>query len=183
MFTPEAVAGYVTTALFAIIDLLVTYFIVKHFLFKPILKVLRKRKAEVETELTHAEEYLTDAEKKLADATERLNNSSHEATVIITNARTTAESTGENILAEARHEAASMLTRADTEVSRMRVTMLNEVRDEVADLSVAIASKVIGHVMDESRQHEMVDRLVDQEISIAKEKAAKSNTSEVKDNA
>lgn len=183
MFTPEAVAGYVTTALFAIIDLLVTYFIVKHFLFKPILKVLRKRKTEVETELTHAEEYLTDAEKKLADANERLNNSGHEASVIMSNARATAETSGVTILAEARHEAATMLTRADSEVSRMRVTMLNEVRDEVADLSVAIASKVIGQVMDESRQHELVNQLVDQEIMKAKEKAAESSPSEVKDNA
>lgn len=183
MFSPEAVAGYAVTALFAIIDLLVTYFIVKRFLFKPILKVLRKRKVEVETELAHAEEYLTDAERKLADAAERLANSGHEASVILTDARTQAESTGETILAEARHNAAGMLTRADSEISRMRVTMLNEVRDEVADLSVAIASKVIGQVMDESRQHELVNRLVDQEISNAKEKAASGSPSEVKDNA
>ena len=53
-----------------------------------------------------------------------------------------------------------MLTRADSEISRMRVTMLNDVRDEVADLSVAIASKVIGQVMDERRQRELVEHFM-----------------------
>jgi F-type H+-transporting ATPase subunit b len=70
MFTPEAMAGYAVTAILTIVNLLVTYYVLKRFLFKPILKILRKRKLEVETELAQAEEKLTDAESKLASATE-----------------------------------------------------------------------------------------------------------------
>jgi F-type H+-transporting ATPase subunit b len=65
-----------------------------------------------------------------------------------------------------------LLTRADAEIVRMRVTMLNEVRDEVADLSVAIASKVIGQVMDEKRQREMVERLIDEQMQAAPKTSA-----------
>ena len=36
------------TAIFTIINLLITYFVLKRFLFKPILNILRKRKTEVE---------------------------------------------------------------------------------------------------------------------------------------
>jgi F-type H+-transporting ATPase subunit b len=164
MFSPESMAGYATTAILTIINLLITYLVLKRFLFKPILRILRKRKEEVESELTQAEAKLTQAENKLADATERLENSNHEASVILTTARSQAEIQSEAILSDAKREAAGMLSRAENDISRMRVTMLNDVRDEVADLSVAIASKVIGQVMDERRQHELVEHFMDEQI-------------------
>jgi F-type H+-transporting ATPase subunit b len=164
MFTPEAMAGYAVTAVLTIVNLLVTYYVLKRFLFKPILKVLRKRKLEVETELAQAEEKLTDAEAKLASAAERLDNSSHEAAGILMNARSQAEIQGEGIVTEAKHNAASLLTHADAEIARMRLSMLNNVRDEVADLSVAIASKVVGQVMDERRQRELVDQFIKEQM-------------------
>lgn len=172
MFEPEAVAGYAVTAIFTIVNLLITYLVLKRFLFKPILKVLRKRKTEVESELNQAEQRLSDADARLVKANERLDHSAHEAAAIVTNARTQADAQSETILSEAKQEAANLLTRADAEVARMRVTMLNEVRDEVADLSVAIASKVIGQVMDEKRQREMVDRLIDEQMQAAPKNAS-----------
>jgi len=167
MFEPEAVAGYAVTAIFTVINLLITYLILKQFLFKPILNILRKRKAEVESELNQAEQKLSDADARLHKASERMDSSVHEAAAIVANARTQAEAQSEAIVTEAKQEAATLLTRADAEIARMRVTMLNEVRDEVADLSVAIASKVIGQVMDEKKQREMVERLIDEQMQAA----------------
>jgi len=43
--------------------------------------------------------------------------------------------------------------------------MLNGIRDEVADLAVAIASKVIGKVMDEKRQRDLVEQFIDAEMA------------------
>jgi F-type H+-transporting ATPase subunit b len=161
MFTPEALAGYAVAALFTVINLVVTYFILKRFLFKPILKLLRKRRTDVENELSQAAGKLTEAESKLAKADERLDNSNREAAMILTGARSQAEIQSEAILSDARRESAAMLVRAENEISRMRLTMLNDVRDEVADLSVAIASKVVGQVMDEKRQRQLVDQFLD----------------------
>ncbi len=164
MFTAEAMAGYAATAVLTIINLLVTYFVLKRFLFKPILNILRKRKEEVESELASAEGKLTDAEAKLSEANSRLENSSHEAATLLSTARSQAETQRDAILLDAKQESAGMLTRAEAEISRMRVTLLNDVRDEVADLSVSIASKVIGQVMDERRQHELVEKFLDEQI-------------------
>jgi F-type H+-transporting ATPase subunit b len=164
MFTPEAMAGYVSTAILTIVNLLVTYFILKRFLFKPILNVLRKRKIEVESELSDAAEKLKLAEEKLTDATGRLSNSNHEAATILTTARSQAEIQRESIMSDAKREIAGMYTRADAEINRMRITMLNDVRDEVADLSVAIASKVIGQAMDDQRQRELIEHFMDDQM-------------------
>jgi F-type H+-transporting ATPase subunit b len=179
MFTPEAVAGYLVTAIFTIVNLLVTYFVLKRFLFKPILKILRKRRTDVENELNQAEEKLTDADTRLAKAHERLENSSHEASAIVAAARSQAEAQAGNIMTEAKQEATALVSRADVEVARMRIAMLNEVRDEIADLSVTIASKVIGQVMDEKRQRELVDRFLDEQMQ---DSNLSSQPSEVKNN-
>lgn len=164
MFTPEAIAGYSGTALFTIINLLVTYFVLKRFLFKPIMKVLRTRREGIEKLIKETAEKQEEADSQLAEANRRIHLSTREAAEIVTAAKSQAEVQSENILSEARHEATAMVERADGEISRMRVTMLNEVRDEVADLSVAIASKVIGKVLDEQHQRALVDEFLDEKL-------------------
>jgi len=164
MFTPEALAGYTTTAFFTIINLLANYLILKHFLFKPIIKVLRTRREGIEKLQKETEERREAAERQLAEATRRIQQSNRDASEIVTAAKSQAEIQSESILSDARKEATAMVARADGEISRMKVTMLNEVRDEVADLSVAIASKVIGKALDEQRQRELVEQFLDEKI-------------------
>ena len=177
MFTAEALASYSTLAILTIINLLVTYWVLKRFLFKPVLKMLRKRREDIEQELKQAEEKLDLADLKMTDATARLDNSSHEAATILNAARSQAEIQSESILSDAKRDAAGMLTRADAEINRMRITMLNDVRDEVADLSVAVASKVIGQVMDEHHQRELVDHFLDEEIKQSQSNKAANGVS------
>lgn len=168
MFTAEALAGYVVDAIITVINLFVSYIVLKRFLFKPVLKLLRNRKTAVEQDLSEAELRMAEAREKLAKADLRLDKSSQEAAEIIQTSRSQAEVQSEAILSEAKREAAGILSRADGEVERMRVSMLNEIRDEVADLSVAIASKVIGRAMDDKRQHELVDQFMDEEMKTRK---------------
>lgn len=168
MFTAEALAGYVVDAIITVINLFVSYIILKRFLFKPILNLLRKRKTAVEQDLSEADSRMAEARDKLAKADLRLDKSSQEAAEIIQTARSQAEVQSEAILSEAKRDAAGILSRADGEIDRMRVSMLNDIRDEVADLSVAIASKVIGKAMDDKRQHELVDQFLNAEMKSRK---------------
>ena len=139
MFTPEAIAGYTDVALFTVINLMVTYFVLKRFLFKPILKVLQTRREKVEILVSETEKERLEAESLLTEANHRLQQSGREASEILISAKSQAEAQRETILSDARKEATGMISRADGEIGRMKTSMLNEVRDEVADLSVAIA--------------------------------------------
>ncbi|MDW7656837.1 MAG: F0F1 ATP synthase subunit B [Bacillota bacterium] len=179
MFTPEAIASYLSAAIVTVINLLAAYFILKHFLFRPILKMLRKRRLMITDELKQAEEKLSQAEDKMNQAEAKLDASTHEAAEILNEARSQADRQSEAILGEARRNAAGLITRAETEVNRMRITMLNDVRNEVADLAVAIASKVIGQAMDSHRQHELVDQFLEE--SMAKKKGTDNDAKEVPD--
>ncbi len=178
MFAPEMMANYASTAFFAIINLLVSYYILNRFLFKPIMNMLRKRQEEVSSVIEDAEVRLREAEDKMATADLRLDQSSREASDIVSTARSQAEVQSESILQEARRESATRLTRADNEINRLRTAMLNNIRDEVADLSVTIASKVIGEAMDSKRQREMVDAFLNEEISKAQKASPTSSAAE-----
>ena len=172
MFSAEALANYASSAVFTIINLMVSFFIRHRFLFKPLLKLLRNRREYVASELEEADSKLKDANEQIASAEMRLHRSHQEAADIISNARSQAEIQSEAILSDARKEAAAILSRADSDIARMRVTMLNGIRDEVADLAVAIASKVIGKVMDEKRQRDLVEQFIDAEMATNKSPVA-----------
>lgn len=166
MFTPEALAGYVSDAFLTILNLLIAYFILRWLLFKPLLKILKKRRELVASQLQTASEKMADAEKQLNEANERLNASNHEAADIVASARVMAEQQSEETIAAARSEAAHIMSRTDEEMRRMKLAIMQQSRDEVADLSVAIASKVIGKAMDPDRQRDLVRQLIREEPSL-----------------
>lgn len=178
MFGPEAVAGYAVDAIFAIINLLVAYLILKRFLFKPLLKMLSKRKNEIQSDLDQAEEKLHEADARLSLVNERLEQSGREAADLISHARAQAEKQREDILAEANQEASRLLSRADTEITRMRTTLINDVRDEIADLSVTVAAKVIGRTLDDEGQLALVGRLLDEKLPVSSVAKGGSNPDE-----
>jgi F-type H+-transporting ATPase subunit b len=171
MFTPEALASYLSLAIITILNLLVMYFILKRFLFKPILKVLRKRRELISGELKTAEEKRKTVEEKLRQADAKLEAATHEAAEILNEARTHAKSQSEALLTEAKRRASGAISKAETEINRMRISMLNEIRDEVADLAVSISAKVIGETFDEHHQRERIEQLLDQELAQAKKNA------------
>ena len=51
MFSAEALANYASSAVFTIINLLVTYWVIRKFLFKPAMKFMAKRQAAIENEI------------------------------------------------------------------------------------------------------------------------------------
>lgn len=73
---------------------------------------------------------------------------------IMTDAREKAEAETQKILAEARKQ-----------IKQEKDDALNEIRSQIAILSMAVAEKVIGKELEGSaRQHEYIERLVDEKI-------------------
>jgi F-type H+-transporting ATPase subunit b len=155
---------HIVTGIFTIINLLVTYFVLKRFLFKPVMTYMKKRQTNIENDLREAQAKIDEAEMRTMEATEKVEGAVKEASGIVGDAKVSAESQRDSILASARQEAADLLKRADGDIARMRNAMLEDMKTEVAELSVAIATKVIGQSVDQDRQKELVSRLVDDEL-------------------
>lgn len=166
LLTPDQFAGYAVTAVWTIINLIIAYIVLKHFVFKPIIRLLNKRRETVLSELEDAANKTATAQALLTEATKRIENSKNEASVIMSDARVQAEKQSQTIVNAARAEAITVVDRASEDAKRMHNAMLDQMRDEVADLAIAIATKVVGSIIDDTHQKEMSDRIMDETLKV-----------------
>ncbi|MHB1454483.1 MAG: F0F1 ATP synthase subunit B [Saccharofermentanales bacterium] len=164
LISPENLAGYLVTAFFTIINLLVTYVIIRRFLFKPAISFMKKRREAVAAELENAKTKKKEADELLSEARIRIEKSTHEATNIVEDAKTQAEMQSGAILETSRREAIEIVARGHDDVERMKKAAVEDMRDEVADLSIAIAYKIVSQSIDEKRQRELVEQFIGEEL-------------------
>ena len=164
LFDPDQLAGYAVTAVWTVINLLVAYVILRRFVFNPIIRLLNKRRETVMKEFEDAAKKTADAQALLAEANKRIDDSKNEASTIVSDARVQAEKQGRTIVNAAHTEAASIVDRATEDAKRMHNAMLDQMRDEVADLAIAIATKVVGSIIDDTHQKEISERILDETL-------------------
>ena len=122
---------------------LITFLIIKKFLFKPVKKMLAARVEEVKAIYSNAEKAQSEAEQMRSEYTERLSKAKAEAAEIVGSATRRATVRSEEILRESSQQAAAMMKKAENTIEQERKKAMNELKDEVASLSVMIASKVV----------------------------------------
>lgn len=164
LFAPEQVAGFVVTGIMVIINLFVTYLILRRFVFKPIIKLLNKRRETVMKEFEDAAKKTADAQTILAEANRRIEDSKNEASTIVSDARVQAEKQAVTIVNVAHAEATTIVNRATDDAKRMHNAMLDQMRDEVADLAIAIATKVVGSIIDDTHQKDISERILSETL-------------------
>ena len=125
---------------------LITFLIIKKFLFGPVRKMLAQRE---------------DAEQKRAEYTERLSKAKEEAAEIVGSATRRATVRSEEILKESSQQAAAMMKKAETTIEQERKKAMNELKDEVASLSVMIASKVVERDVKEADHERFIEDFID----------------------
>ena len=92
---------------------LITFLIIKKFLFGPVRKMLAQREEEVKTIYSAAEQAQTEAEQKRTEYTERLSKAKEEAAEIVGSATRRATVRSEEILKESSQQAAAMMKKAE----------------------------------------------------------------------
>ena len=105
---------------------LITFAIIKKFLFKPVRKMLAQREEEVKTIYSAAEQAQTEAEQKRTEYTERLSKAKEEAAEIVGSATRRATVRSEEILKESSQQAAAMMKKAETTIEQERKKAMSE---------------------------------------------------------
>ncbi|MDY3618808.1 F0F1 ATP synthase subunit B [Agathobaculum sp.] len=144
-----------------ICNTLITFLIVKRFLFKPVRKMLAARQEEVQNMYAVAEKTQTEAESLRAEYTERLAKAKEEAAEIVGSATRRATVRSEEILKESSQQAAAMVKKAEANITMERQKAMNEIKDEIAGLSVMIASKVVERDINEADHERLIEEFID----------------------
>jgi F-type H+-transporting ATPase subunit b len=145
---------------FQIVNFLILLFLLNRFLFKPVLRRIDERNAQLSQGLEDAAAAARDRELARAEREAALAEARKESEALVARAAKTAEATSAEILATARASAEQLTERAREEIAAEKERALAEIRGEVADLALDAAGKLVGSEMDSPTQRRLVEQFL-----------------------
>ena len=148
------------TIIFTLINTLIIFLIFKFFLFKPVGKVLDKRKEMAASAIKDAEDAKAKAEAAEKEYNESLANAKAEAAEIVKQATLREQKREEEIVNEANQKAADIRAKAEENIERDKQRALNEVKDQISELVVMAAGKVVEKEISASDNEEIISKFL-----------------------
>lgn len=142
VFSPDSIAGYLSTAVVTIIGLVITVFILKKLLYKPILGVMNERQNSVQTMLADAERRHAEAVEEQRKLDEAMAQARTEAAELLKQAKIQADRRRDTILSDAKVEAQSILDKAEQD----RDLMLHQDKERIYNEAVNLAVAAVGNM-------------------------------------
>lgn len=135
--------------------------LIKKFAWDNITSTFEQRAKKISDDIEGAESARQKAEDLAQKRETELAGSRQEATTIIENAKETAEKNKAGILADAADEAGRLKEKANQEIAQTKAEAMNSIKGDVADLTVNLASKILGQKLDQEAHKELIDRYID----------------------
>ncbi len=149
------------TALFTLVNLLIVFFIMKKYLFKPVKKMIDDRQQEIDDLYADANASKEDAAQLKAQYEVRLAEANAESDEILKEAYRKAQLRDEEMLREAQEKAAQTLRRADEQVELEKKRAMNEIKDEVSVMAVDIAAAVLARDISAKEHSDLIDSFLE----------------------
>ena len=145
------------TALFTLLNLVLTFLILKKFLFKPVNKMIDDRQKEIDDLYADANAAKEKAASMEADYTQRLAEAKDASAQIIAEATQEAHRRRDDIIIHAQTDADAIRNKARADIELERKKALNDVKDEISRIAIDIAEKVVEKELDASDHDRMVE--------------------------
>lgn len=148
--------------IFGSLAFLLVFLVLARYAFPRLTQGLNQRREKIQRDLEQAERNRQEAEAVLSRYEEQLQDARGEASRIIEEARKTADSMRRDLLAKAEDESRQVVARAQEEIRAERDRAFQELRTQVGELSVELASRVVGQELDRDRQLRLVDDYIEE---------------------
>jgi F-type H+-transporting ATPase subunit b len=143
-----------------IINFFVLFFLLKHYAYKPILKMLEDRKDKIEKGLQDAEA----SQKKLVEIETKekavLTEARKQAQEIIAKAEEVAVKNKEEIIVAAKEQSEKILADSAKKIETEKALMFQEVKKQVAELVIAATGKIIDEKIDSQKDKEIIEKAI-----------------------
>ncbi len=127
-----------------IFNFFVLFFLLRRFLFKPMVNMLETRKQRIADGLQAAEMARREAEAERAQLQSQIDTERREAMERVAAASKRGETLAAEIESGARQDALKILEDARFEATRERDRIIAEAQDQIAELAMLAAEKVLG---------------------------------------
>lgn len=147
--------------LISLANLTILFLLLKKFLYKPVIKMLDARRAEIDGQYTDAQNAKQSAEAKDAELTGRLANAKSEAESIVMEAADIAKARGDKIVEEARATADGIIRQAEVEAALERKKVNETIKEQIVDVSTALAEKILEREINANDHKALIDEFID----------------------
>ena len=148
------------TALFTLFNFIAVFLVLKHFLFKPVMKIIKGRQDEIDHIYADADIAKKSAEEMQAEYQQKLYAATETSERIVKEAVIRGQSKEEEILRRANAEASALLDKAAADISQEKKKALNDAKDEISEMAMAIAEKVVGRELKAEDQEKLFDEFI-----------------------
>ena len=148
--------------LISLANLGIIYWIIKRFLYQPVMNVIAKRREAIEAEYREAEEARTSAARSRESYEKKLAGAQAEADGMIQSATLTAGRRGDRIVEDAQARADGIIRQAQVEAELEKKKAQETIRREIADVSAALTEKLLGRELTESDHRGMIGAFLDE---------------------
>lgn len=150
------------TALFTLINTVVLFLVLKHFLFKPVMKMIRDRQQEIDGMYADAGKAKKEAQQMESEYRQKLEESVQTGERLVKEAVARGRSREEEIIRQANAQADAIRAKASADIAQEKKKAINDAKNEISDLAMTIAGKVVGRALNEADQAALVDRFIEE---------------------
>ena len=162
MPTLDVISVNIWSILISLCNLLILFFIIKKFLYKPVRKMLAARQAAVDKVYSEADEALRSAEQDRLTYSQKLEHADSECDALLKSAKENADRRGSEIISDAQSQAAGIMRRANAEIELEKQKAADGMRRRIADISVDVAEKLLARSVDGSEHRRLIDSAIDE---------------------
>lgn len=148
------------TALFTLLNTVTVYLVLKHFLFQPVMKLIKDRQDEIDTMYADADKAKQSAAQMEADYQQKLDTASQTTDRLMKEAVERGQQWESEIIRQANAEASAIRDKAAADIAQEKKKALNDAKDEISDMALAIARKVVGRELKPEDQDQLFEQFL-----------------------
>lgn len=143
-----------------IINFIIFFLIMRHFLFNPVNKAIDSRQNEIVEKIKNTDVNQKKAEELRKENEQKLLNAGVEGKKIVEEYKVKAEQVSSDIVNTAKNEADLTTKRAKTEIEREMEKANEQVKLQAIDLAVLLSSKVLDTSIDDAQHRKLIQDFI-----------------------
>ena len=143
-----------------IVNFVILLYLLKRFLYQPILKVLEERKNKIAASLKQAEEIQKRFEESTTRQAEILDQARKESSALIQTAKEEAKILSDQMQSEAKKSIEETVKRTQQSLELENQKMVSEARNQIVEMVATAIEKVVGKTLKNSDKERLIQKAI-----------------------
>ena len=146
--------------LISLLNLLLLFLILKHFLYVPVKNIVADRQELLKRQFDVAENAVSKAKINEEYWNGKIKNAQEEINSMVKNAMDNANQNSEKIISDAKKKAKDIIKQAEINLEIERKKAEDEIKKEIIDASTILAEKILSRKINDDEQENLIDNFI-----------------------